>query len=464
MSSAKEEREIEHLLQQLEKLTAGPDWQQKEGAFFHLQLEDMAPIGPFEVQDLRDFILHRSLPETSLIKDAKAGGAWMRLFDHPMFLRKNHERSAGLELPEHLGIYYLQEGKKTGPINAAQLREKVKSKEVLVTQMVSLDDGQSWAKLYHYEEFDRRKDQDTHLPRTPEWKVFKGEQEDKPLSSVTKNIMGLDVLSHQYNPDFVPEEEQEDHYEEDEQGEVTSLKTVSRQKRPNKNSSNLPYMMVAAVAVVGIFFLITTSQKTQVKGQTQIKKEMSEKAKKLDEKYTLKKDEDKASKEESNGPVKIKTRKLQVSTSRKPAAQEEEGQESGKKFQNLKLERYQKKIQESRERGESRRVRQRKRPSRTTSRNKQSRKERVRESTRPGDPPEEREPEDFESEFDEQDPDDELFAEDEEPRPNEDEEFSDERNPSSEDEEELYYDGPEDDADDYIDEGYEDYPEAEESY
>ena len=101
---------------------------------------------------------------------------WTNLFEHPTFQRRKpsivaepiHE-----EEEEGASFLILSRGQKVGPFSLRQLREKVETKEVLATDIVSQDNGQNWIKLFEMPEFDRRQEaRAENLPHIPKDNVF----------------------------------------------------------------------------------------------------------------------------------------------------------------------------------------------------------------------------------------------------------------------------------------------------
>ncbi|MEE2744384.1 MAG: hypothetical protein VYD54_10775, partial [Bdellovibrionota bacterium] len=102
---------------------------------------------------------------------------WINLFEHPTFQRR---RPSIVAEPEQFDVedeegdfFILSRGQKVGPLSLNGLKKKIDTKEILVTDLVSQDDGQSWTKIYEIPEFDRREESRAdHLPHIPKDNVF----------------------------------------------------------------------------------------------------------------------------------------------------------------------------------------------------------------------------------------------------------------------------------------------------
>jgi hypothetical protein len=158
----------------LMEIKADPNWGEKTGPFFHLQLPGEGPLGPFPGATLRDFSEEVSFPEGTKVKDAKSTSSWQELFSHPFFQRRKPQIVNNDNFSDSQDeVYLLVEGQKRGPYIAGEVHALIDTKEILLTDMVSFDEGHSWKKLYQYEEFDRRDLSQGNLPESPGWEIFK---------------------------------------------------------------------------------------------------------------------------------------------------------------------------------------------------------------------------------------------------------------------------------------------------
>ena len=147
-------------------------------------------LSPFWVETLKKQIESGSPLFTPDIKIRNLGTEeWFDLFHHPVFQRREEAPQHGpsttteesnektdQEDPEEEGEFFiLAKGQKVGPITLNTLREKVGTKEILVTDLISHDEGETWSKIFEMPEFDRRAmGQRDHLPHLPQDNIFKG--------------------------------------------------------------------------------------------------------------------------------------------------------------------------------------------------------------------------------------------------------------------------------------------------
>ncbi len=98
---------------------------------------------------------------------------WLSLFDHPFFQRRRPQVvSEEMATPKGQSYYILDQGQKTGPLSLGEIKEKVHLTELILTDVISLDHGSSWVKIYDLPEFNRRNQNRTYLPHSPEKEVL----------------------------------------------------------------------------------------------------------------------------------------------------------------------------------------------------------------------------------------------------------------------------------------------------
>ncbi len=161
------------LLVELELLKAPKNWGEITGPFFHLQLPDSSPIGPFHAKKLKEFATNINFPPATMVRDAKGIGTWISFYEHPFFQRRKPQ-VVGDDNIEDAGesFFLLIEGSKLGPFTISEVRKMLAEKEALLTDHASLD-GIHWQKLHQMNEFDRREHTQSSLPESPGWEIFK---------------------------------------------------------------------------------------------------------------------------------------------------------------------------------------------------------------------------------------------------------------------------------------------------
>ncbi len=114
------------------------------------EISEVKLLSQLKIEDLK------SLAESS--GDYFSQQKWANIYDNDFFQRRNDEKASHLQSlsPEQETYYLLENGQKSGPFNYEQIAEMVEKKILLVTDMLSIDEGQTWGRLYEIEEFDRR--------------------------------------------------------------------------------------------------------------------------------------------------------------------------------------------------------------------------------------------------------------------------------------------------------------------
>lgn len=146
-----------------------------------IQGEGQDVQGPFSTSYLNEKAKeHESFFETTMVFNLVIE-EWRDFFSSAEFQRRKPKLVPAQNLIQNEDFYLLDKGQKTGPYKLEEVKAKVESKEIQVSDEVSVDDGKTWIKLYEHHEFDRRlmKNQED-LPFQPEADVF--EESDKVAS------------------------------------------------------------------------------------------------------------------------------------------------------------------------------------------------------------------------------------------------------------------------------------------
>jgi len=123
--------------------------------------------GPYEQEYLKEY----AQLNIDLFQNAQASPwgeeNWKEFFKCQPFQRRKPSLvpAQSLVIPDQ--FYVLQNGLKQGPYTIEKLQEMVQSKDVLLTDQVSTDEGLTWIRIYQHHQFDRRlKNQENVLPKT----------------------------------------------------------------------------------------------------------------------------------------------------------------------------------------------------------------------------------------------------------------------------------------------------------
>lgn len=170
------------------------------------------------------------------------------VYSHPFFQRRKPQLISTEALAEEApdDFHLLKNGQKIGPYSKENILKLIQSKEILITDMVSINNGHTWCKLYQTEDFDRRtlKDVD-QLPRLP--KQFMGEENENVimLSDDVDAMTGLAYLSNIKRGKTIEKSQNESQHVEKEKSTISS----------EVNSKTI-YKVILLASLVGISYFI----------------------------------------------------------------------------------------------------------------------------------------------------------------------------------------------------------------
>jgi hypothetical protein len=170
------------------------------------------------------------------------------LYSHPFFQRRKPQLISSEALAEESAddFHLLKNGQKIGPFSKENIFEMIQSKEILITDMVSTNNGHTWCKLYQTDDFDRRtlKDVD-QLPGLP--KKFIGEENESVimLSEDLDAMTGLAYLSNIKRGKTIEKSQSEN-------------QTIEKEKSSSMNevNSKTVYKIILFASLVGISYFL----------------------------------------------------------------------------------------------------------------------------------------------------------------------------------------------------------------
>lgn len=126
---------------------------------------------------------------------------WRSAYGHPYFQRRKLQAvSDDLQVGKEHTLYLIdQSGLKKGPYSLSDIEQMVQSKTTRLTDLVSIDEGRTWVKLYQIEQFDRRKIMpSSKLPELPQERVLKLATTDQfvEVNQTEEAVVGLAIISN----------------------------------------------------------------------------------------------------------------------------------------------------------------------------------------------------------------------------------------------------------------------------
>lgn len=114
-------------------------------------------IGACKTEELKDLNLNNHM-NTDFVRLRPYGEEeFKNIFEYPLFSRRKPQLVSVETLNTDLdSVYLLKNGQKSGPYAIHDLQMMMRTREILPTDLVSLDNGQHYIKLFQVEGFDRR--------------------------------------------------------------------------------------------------------------------------------------------------------------------------------------------------------------------------------------------------------------------------------------------------------------------
>lgn len=174
-----------------------------EEEIFEIQSADLSSediiSGHVSINELKNFLQESEADNSHFQVKSLGSEEWSPLFKHPSFQRRKPQLVSldELNVDNELDYYLIMKGAKKGPYDKFQISTMIDKKEILLTDMASINGGHTWTKLYTLEGFDRRTLKESpHLPGIPSDVIERGNEEVLTDAPVTEAIAGLAYLSN----------------------------------------------------------------------------------------------------------------------------------------------------------------------------------------------------------------------------------------------------------------------------
>jgi hypothetical protein len=135
---------------------------------------DSVVYGPFETESLKHYVSDNE----GLFETAEASRTieteWKPFWAHTKFQRRKLQ---GVSQTSSEGPYWIMDqGRLKGPMSHMEIDKKIEMGLLSMTDHLSLDEGESWIKIFEIEGFDRRSHSPDQLPLPPDEKSFQRAQ------------------------------------------------------------------------------------------------------------------------------------------------------------------------------------------------------------------------------------------------------------------------------------------------
>lgn len=241
------------------------NWDSSNKQLYYLQGEDGLNVGPVDGQKLLSFLEYTPLPSSTQIKPLGDQAEWILLYEHPIFQRRKPQVVTDHGELVDKNFWLLKAGQKEGPFTFHELKDKVSNQEFLINQLVSYDDGEHWYKLYELEDFDRRK-KTSQLPSHPAHESIKSSTLKK-VKNLTDHVdegqkradaLATLAISHQNK---LKKRKASANIHQISKPQVSTEHfqgTATTQTQPVE-VSNFKYGLIMSLSIIGILYLLFTS-------------------------------------------------------------------------------------------------------------------------------------------------------------------------------------------------------------
>lgn len=158
-------------------------------------------LGFISSYDLKSFIIEHGEESVEYNVKNLDSNQWVSIFSHPSFQRRRPQLVTPVVLDPDLDpgapeYYILKNGQKDGPYEKNDLLNKLEQKQILLTDMVTMNGGLTWIKLFQVDNFERRvlKESD-QLPGIPDQAVEGSSHSVAPSIPSSQTITNLANLS-----------------------------------------------------------------------------------------------------------------------------------------------------------------------------------------------------------------------------------------------------------------------------
>jgi len=184
---------------------------------------------------------------------------WILIFEHPFFQRRKPQLVSSEEIKneDDSEFFVLIKGQKTGPYQKYEIMEKLENKELLLSDMVTLNGGATWIKIFQIDGFDRRRLKESgQLPGMPSEELLQ-----RPIERKNKMDVDTDAMSSMA---FL----------------VNSIlgKNIKRQREDflqdetiRNDDQSAKYKLLLIASIIGIIYLIYFNSKSSLNSSSNAK-------------------------------------------------------------------------------------------------------------------------------------------------------------------------------------------------
>jgi|GEM_PF-1309168 len=165
-------------------------------------------FGPFETESLKHYASENEDQFDEALATRIDDNSFKAFWSHPVFQRRKVQIADG---ENHEGPFWLMEfGLKVGPVSFREVDKKIEMGLLGMTDYISVDDGETWNKIYKFHGFDRRSHDPDELPLAPAEASFQQaklvliEKLETPHTHASDEIAAMVHIATQKQANVIP--------------------------------------------------------------------------------------------------------------------------------------------------------------------------------------------------------------------------------------------------------------------
>lgn len=170
--------------------------------------------GPFTEENLRDYVLSHQNFSADFVANKLGTEEWTTIVELSEFKRKPQLVSMAA-INTTTTFFLLENGNKIGPFKEEEIIQKLKNKEIIYSDFISIDKGFNWLKVFELPQFDSRSPSLVDsLPLSPTEEIFKISKlqglKNIQDNQVTKDILAFVALASRRKIEALPDAPEEE--------------------------------------------------------------------------------------------------------------------------------------------------------------------------------------------------------------------------------------------------------------
>ena len=227
-------------------------------------------IGFVEQNELKSYLEQNPEKYAETFVRKVGQDVWMPATQQTFLQRRKPTLVKDNEIVSTDRFFYLKEGQKIGPFSLVELRKKIETREILVTEMIVPEKGGTWFKLFELNTFDRRLQSpiSNQLPQMPDAHIFEmscSSSKKKDRFEERDAMAGLAYIGQIKSGKITENQDEVSQAEKSEFEEDTAVRMIKRQAIM-KRLMVFGLLIIASITL-GWFFMFRWNNVTDIAGQ-----------------------------------------------------------------------------------------------------------------------------------------------------------------------------------------------------